>query len=85
MFRLIPRIQRLCLVYIYVIHIIHINILFFTKGVAFFKKLTNIAWYLDPHIPKFIERSLKMPKLIMGLHDDIDNVALAASPQSFIG
>lgn len=56
---------------------------FFTKGVAFFKKLTNIDWYLDPHIPKFIERSLKMPKLIMGLHDDIDNVALAAS--SFIG
>ncbi|CAH3147064.1 unnamed protein product [Pocillopora meandrina] len=59
--------------------------LFFTKGVAFFKKLTNIAWYLDPHIPKFIERSLKMPKLIMGLYDDIDNVALATSPQSFIG
>ena len=79
MFRLIPRIQMLCLVYIYVIHI---NILFFTKGVPFFKKLTNIAWYLDPHIPK---RSLKMPKLIMGLHDDVDNVALAASPQSFIG
>ena len=48
MFRLIPRIQMLCLVYIYVIHI---NILFFTKGVAFFKKLTNIARYLDPHIP----------------------------------
>lgn len=80
MFQLIPRIQMLCLVYIYVIHI---NILFFTKRVAFFKKLTNIDWYLDPHIPKFIERSLKMPKLIMGLHDDIDNVALAAS--SFIG
>lgn len=77
MFRLIPRIQMLCLVYIYVIHI---NILFFTKGVPFFKKLTNIAWYLDPHIPKFIKRSLKMPKLIMGLHDDVDNVALAASP-----
>ena len=82
MFRLIPRIQMLCLVYIYVIHI---NILFFAKGVAFFKKLNNITWYLDPHIPKLIERSLKMPKLIMGLYDDIDNVALAASPQSFIG
>lgn len=64
---------------------INIYIFFFTKGVAFFRKLTNVAWYLDPHIPKFIERRLKMPKIIMGLYDDVDKMELATSPQSFIG
>lgn len=82
-FELIPRIQMWCLIsYIFIYKYIFI---FFTKGVAFFKKLTNVAWYLDPHIPKFIERRLKMPKIIMGLYDDVDKMELATSPQSFIG